>query len=178
VTPDQREVCRLSPRDHVATGSAGQNHFLCSSLCALCRSTPIRTIAARHWLSPSSFTRCPVSSPCGLLSLTPLAYGAGRTTGLPRFADITAASVRRWLDICAERVRGSRTWPRTFWSKRFSSLRLFLCDDAYDASPGLTIPLHPSSQPPLLLAVAVTARALAALPKEEATLSRELTTPV
>src|SRR5262249_22722485 len=51
-------------------------------------------------------------------------------------------------------------------------LALVLCDGAYDTLPGLTIPLHPSSQPPLLLVVAVTARALAALPKEEATLSR------
>jgi len=53
-------------------------------------------------------------------------------------------------------------------------LSLVLSDDACDTLPGLTLPLHPSSQPPLLLAVAVAARALAALPREEATLSRGL----
>jgi hypothetical protein len=53
-------------------------------------------------------------------------------------------------------------------------LALVLCDDAYDALPGLAIPLNPGSRPPLLLAVAVTAHALAALPREEATLSRRL----
>jgi len=54
----------------------------------------------------------------------------------------------------------------------YQQLALVLGDDAYDALPGLAIPLDPGSQPPLLLAVAVTAHALAALPKEEATLSR------
>jgi hypothetical protein len=62
-------------------------------------------------------------------------------------------------------------------------LALVLCDDAYDALPGLAIPLHPGSQLPLLLAVAVTACDLAALPRphvpwEEATLSRRLLGPV
>ncbi len=42
-------------------------------------------------------------------------------------------------------------------------LALVLGDDAYDALPGLAIPLHPGSQLPWLLAVAVTAHALAAL---------------
>src|SRR4051794_14204721 len=84
------------------------------------------------------------------------------------------ASLRRWLAICAGGVRGPRTWPRTFWSKRDSSLRLFLCDDAYDASPGLTLTTPSWFPTALLLAVAVTARAWAALPKEEATLSRGL----
>jgi hypothetical protein len=44
-------------------------------------------------------------------------------------------------------------------------LALVLCDDASDALPGLAIPLDPGSRPPLLLAVAVAARALAALPR-------------
>jgi hypothetical protein len=53
-------------------------------------------------------------------------------------------------------------------------LALVLGDGACDTLPGLTIPLHPGSQPPMLLVVAVAACALAALPKEEATLSRRL----
>jgi hypothetical protein len=151
VTPDQREVCRLSPRDDVAVESAGRNPFLCACLCAHCGSTPIRTITARLSLSPSSFTRCPVGSPCGSRSLTPLVYGAGRTTGLPRSADITEWSRPH---LCAG---GSTSAPGEFgapgpghlpfWPKR-EQLALVLCDDACDASPGLTIPLHPGSRSP------------------------------
>jgi|SRR4051812_35854427 len=84
------------------------------------------------------------------------------------------ASLRRWLTICARGVRGLWTWPRTFWSKRDSSLRLFSCDDACDASPGLTFTTPSWFPTALLLAVAVTARAWAALLAEEATLSRGL----
>jgi hypothetical protein len=84
------------------------------------------------------------------------------------------ASLRRWLDGCAAGVRSLRTWPRTFWSKRDSSLRLFSCDDAYDALPGLTLTTRSWFPTTLLLAVAVTARAWAALRTEEATLSRGL----
>jgi hypothetical protein len=61
-----------------------------------------------------------------------------------------------------------------FWPKRDSSFRLFSCDDAYDASPGLTFPTPSWFPTALLLAVAVTARAWAALRAEEATLSRGL----
>jgi hypothetical protein len=74
-------------------------------------------------------------------------------------------SLRRWLAICAAGVRGLRTWPLTFWSKRDSSLRLFLCDGAYDTSPGLTPATRSWFPTTLLLAVAVTARAWAALLK-------------
>jgi hypothetical protein len=112
------------------------------------------------------------------LSLTCLVYQAGKTTGLPRSTDapvrIRSRLLRRWLNIYAAGVRGLRTWPLTFWSKRKSSLRLFLCDGAYDASPGLTRTTQSWFPTTLLLAVAVTARAWAALPKEEATLSRGL----
>jgi hypothetical protein len=115
---------------------------------------------------------------CEALSLTSLVCEAGKTTGLPRSADVPGwvrpCLLRRWLDICAAGVRGLRTWPRTFWSKRDSSLRLFLCDGACDTSPGLTLPTPSWFPTALLLAVAVTARALAALLREEATLSRGL----
>src|SRR5262249_12988830 len=43
------------------------------------------------------------------------------------------------------------TWPHTFWSKRDSSLRLFLCDGACDTSPGLTF-AHPILVPDRLAA--------------------------
>ena len=45
--------------------------------------TPIHSITERLSLSPSSFTRNPIGSPCGLLSLL-----AGEITGLPRSAYI------------------------------------------------------------------------------------------
>src|SRR5262249_5460758 len=53
-------------------------------------------------------------------------------------------------------------------------LALGLCDDACDASPGLTCATRSWFPTTLLLAVAGTARAWAALPWEEATLSRGL----
>src|SRR5262245_22765800 len=52
VTEDQREVCSLSGRVMLPSGS-----------------TPIRPITGRPSLTPPSFTRSPIGSPCGLLSL-------------------------------------------------------------------------------------------------------------
>src|SRR5271157_1089449 len=65
VTEDQREVCPLSGRVISPGGS-----------------TLIRSITDRHSLSPSSFTRRPIGFSYESLSL------AGKTTGLPRFADV------------------------------------------------------------------------------------------
>jgi hypothetical protein len=100
------------------------------------------------------------------------------SNGLTTFRRCTGVgwvgSLRRWDNICAAGVRSLRTCPRAFGPKRFSSLRLFSCDDAYDPSPGLTPATRSWFPTALLLAVAVTARAWAALPKEEATLSRGL----
>ena len=71
-------------------------------------STPIRPITGRRSLAPSSFTRRPVG--CLLRVAVPL---VGRTTGLPRSADVPevgrAAALRRWCDICAGGVRSPRT---------------------------------------------------------------------
>ena len=108
VTPDQREVCRLSPRDHVAAGSAGRIPFLCSSLCAFCGSTPIRTITARPSLSPSSFTRCPIGSPCGSRSLGPVGVRGREDNRLTTFRRCTGV-VRPHLY-----AGGSASAPREF----------------------------------------------------------------
>src|SRR5262249_19762468 len=71
VNEDQREVSALSRGVMLPSGS-----------------TPIRPVTGRRWLAPSSFTRCPVGGPCGLLSLAggrrayhvPLTYqGGGRS---------------------------------------------------------------------------------------------------
>ena len=103
---------------------------------------------------------------------------AGETTGLPRSADVP------WWDRSCLYAGGSPSAPQEFeacgpghvpfWPKRDSSLRLFSYDGAYDTSPGLTMPTTPWFPTTALLVVAVTARAWAALPREEATLSRGL----
>src|SRR5208337_5522046 len=98
---------------------------------------------------------------------TPLAYGAGETTGLPRSADVPEWLGRISTPV-ARHLRRRSSGPPDLATyllvQAVQQLALVLCDDAYDALPGLAIPLHPGSQLPLLLAVAVAARALAALP--------------
>ena len=102
---------------------------------------------------------------------------AGRTTGLPRSADVPEW-IGRISTPVAQHLRRRSSRPPDLATyllvQAVQQLALVLCDDACDALPGLAIPLDPGSRPPLLLAVAVTAHALAALPKEEATLSRRL----
>src|SRR5262249_23024113 len=67
--------------------------------------------------------------------------------------------------------------PRTFWSKRFSILRLASVTTVNSASPELTVPHDPGSQPPWMLGVAALASRpwLPSVP-EEVTLFRELRT--
>jgi hypothetical protein len=94
---------------------------------------------------------------------------AGSTTGLPRSADVPE-EVRSRLyaggsTSAPEEFGASGPGHVPFWPKRDSSLRLFSCDDAYDASPGLTLTTPSWFPTALLLAVAVTARAWAALHK-------------
>ena len=70
-----------------------------------------------------------------------VACEAGKAVGLPRSADVP-----EWVRSRLY-AGGSPSAPQEFgacgpghvpfWPKRDSSLRLSLCDDAYDASPGL-----------------------------------------
>jgi hypothetical protein len=131
---------------------------------------------------------------CSLIP-TPLPHGPLSREAFPRLVGVRAredngfatfrrctrvgkvASLRRWPDICALGVRGPRTWPRAILAQAIQQLALVLCNDACDASPGLTNPTRSWFPTALLLAVAVTAHALAALPREEATFCRELDTP-
>jgi hypothetical protein len=83
---------------------------------------------------------------------SPLVYRAWRTTGLPRSADVPG-----WVGSRLY-AGGSPSAPEEFgapgpghvpfWPKRFSSSSLFLCDGAWDALPGLTMPLDPGSRLP------------------------------
>jgi len=151
VTPDQREVCPLSRQDNVVAESARGNPIRCSSLGTLYHSTPIRPITGRHSLPPSSFTCCPVGAPCGLLSLDPNGYGAGETTGLPRSANVT-----EWIGrICtpvAQHLRRRSSRPPDLATyllvQACQQLTLVLGDDAYDALPGLPLPLNPGPRSP------------------------------
>jgi len=61
---------------------------------------------------------------------------------------VEVASLRRWLIICAGGVRSLRTWPRTFWSKRNSSLRLSFVTTLTTLHLGWPWPLDPGSRPP------------------------------
>jgi len=111
VMPDQREVCPLARQGDVAT--------------------PIRPITERHSLSPSSFTRCPVGSLCRSLSLDPLGLRGredNRLTTFRRCPRVDRTHLYAGGSTSAPEefgAPGPGTWPLTFWSKRFSSLRLF-----------------------------------------------------
>ncbi len=137
-------------------------------------SPSIRPVTERPSLVPRSHHRCLMGGPCEPLSLA--SFEAGETTGLPRSADVPGWVRSRLYaggsTSAPEEFGASGPGHMPFWPKRFSSLRLSVCDDAYDASPGLTCATRSWFPTALLLAVAVTARAWAALPREEATLSR------
>ena len=156
VTEDQREVSPLSGR----VMSPGD-------------STPIRPITDRLSLAPSSFTRRP-SAP--LAGRFPLRGGRRAYHVPPMYPGGEARSSTPVVRIFAGGVGAPGPDHLPFWPKRVSSLRLFLVTT-------LTL-LHlvgHSTQSwfptTLMLAVAVSAHALAALPREEATLSRGLHTP-
>src|SRR6516165_2017999 len=106
VTEDQREVCPLSGRVISPGGS-----------------TLIRSITDRLSLSPSSFTRRPVSFPYE--SLSP----CGRTTGLPRFVDMPEVGRSQLSAGGASSASGDCQAPEPdhmpFWPKRDSIFRLF-----------------------------------------------------
>jgi hypothetical protein len=94
---------------------------------------------------------------------------AGRTTGLPRSADVPEWGRSRLY------AGGSSSAPQEFgacepvhvpfWPKRDSSLRLFLCDDAYDASDKLTWSTRSWFPTALLLVVAMRTRVLNSPPQ-------------
>jgi hypothetical protein len=176
----------LHPRRHICnTACAGwltvhaRRHQ--REVCPLSRGVMLQPLSAplQHGIRflPPPLPAAPSARLAVRFPSTPLVYGAGETTGLPRSADVP-----EWIGrICtpvARHLRRRSSGPPDLATyllvQAVQQLALVLCDDAYDALPGLAIPLNPSPQPPLLLAVAVTARALAALPKEKDTLSWRL----
>jgi hypothetical protein len=158
VTGDPREVCPLSGGVMSPGGS-----------------TPIRPVTGRHSLAPPSFTRRPMGSSCE--SLSP----AGRATGLPRSADVPGWGGSPLFAGGAPSAPGelAALGPdhMPFWPKRESIFRLSLVTTFIAASRPVDPSTRSWSPTALMLAVAASARASAALAKEEDTLSRELGTP-
>jgi len=92
-------------------------------------STPIPPITGRHWLSPPSSTRRPISVPRGSLSLT------GRPVGLPRFVQVPV-----WVRFCLSAGGAASAMgelgapipdPLPFWPKPVSILWLVASHDVY-----------------------------------------------
>jgi len=138
-------------------------------------STPIRPVNGRHSLAPPSFTRRPVGVSCE--SLSP----EGRTTGLPR-----SVAVPEWVGPPlfaggAPSAPGEHGAPGPdhvpFWPERDSIFRSS-CVTTFIAASRYVDPSTRSWSPTaLMLAVATSARALAAILTDEDTLSRGLGTP-
>src|SRR5262245_16741897 len=131
VTPDQREVCPLSRGvmlQPLSVPLQGGIRFLPRPLPA----APSARLAVRF---PS----------------TPLGYGAGRTTGLPRSADVPEWLGRISTPVARHLRRGSSGPPDLatyLLVQAVQQLALVLCNDACDALPGLAMPLDPGSRPP------------------------------
>ena len=123
-------------------------------------STPIRPVSGRHSLPPSSFTRRPVGSPCG--SLSP----AGRTTGLPRSADVPRWGGSPFFAGGTASAPGEFGAPGPdhvpFWPERISILRSFSVTTFITASRWVDPSTRSWSPTALKLAVAASARTLAA----------------
>ena len=110
---------------------------------------PIRPITDRPSLAPSSFTRCPVRSSCDFPSGE---CQHRRATGLPRSAGGTPGGLGRASTPVVPhlRVPSSERHNLTtcLLAQACQHLWLGLGDDAYDASPGLTLPPNPGPRPP------------------------------
>ncbi len=138
-------------------------------------STPIRPVNGRHSLPPPSFTRRPMGVSCE--SLSP----EGRTTGLPR-----SVAVPEWVGPPlfaggAPSAPGEYGAPGLdhvpFWLERDSIFRSS-CVTTFIAASHYVDPSTRSWSPTAsMLAVATSARALAAILTDEDTLSRGLGTP-
>jgi hypothetical protein len=133
VTEDQREVCRLSPRDDVAVRlNPYPAHYRPAFACSLLLYPPPLGLASRFAF--------------------PAGRPAGETTGLPRSAGVTVR-VRSCFSAggasaAPEKFGASGLDHLPFWSKRLSTLRLASLTAFTSTSLVLTIPHDPGSQPP------------------------------
>jgi hypothetical protein len=111
----------------------------------------IRTITVWLSLAPSSFTRCSIGSPCGLLSHASyeVAPGEQRAYHVPHLYPNGAG--RAYMPV--EQHLRQRTTQPSFLStcllaSAYQPLTLDLVNDTYSTSLTLTLPFTPSSRPP------------------------------
>src|SRR5260370_26120835 len=106
---------------------------------------PIRSITERLLLAPSSSTRRLVSFACERLSLA-----GKRRAGL--VSPLLPCGLGRVSPPVARRLSWRSSEPPDLATYLFvqacQHLALVLCNDGYDASPGLTLPHDPGSRPP------------------------------
>ena len=145
--PSCRHICfaaqsRLAVRSRASTPEGSQPAF------AVGYATPIWPITGQLSLAPSSFTRCPVRSPYDSPCCR-AQQGNGITTfrrrnqtgGLGRVSPPVVRHLRR-------RSSEPPNLTTCLLAQAYQHLWLVLCDDVYDASPGLTMPPYPRPRPP------------------------------
>jgi hypothetical protein len=112
-------------------------------------SIPIRPITGRHSLAPSSPTRRLMGSPCGLLSRLVAQPGRRRAYHVP---SQSRCGLGRASPPVVRQLRRRSSEPPDLTTyllvQACQHLALGLYDDGYGASPGLTVPHNPGSQPP------------------------------
>ena len=129
VTPDQREVCTLA-REVMLSGKDSANRPFQGAERSGCQTQPL-SAPLQHGIGLLPHPIPAIPSAC-LAARVPFPLGVrdredNRLTTFRRCTRVgKVASLRRWHGICAGGVRSRQTWPRTFWSKRISILRLFV----------------------------------------------------
>jgi hypothetical protein len=154
VRQHQREVSQLSLRGHVLT--------------------PIRPVTDRPWLAPSSFTRRPIGSPCGSLSLA----GRRRAYHVP---PMSPCGLGRISPPVARHLRRGSSEPPVLTTyllvQAYQHLALGITYGVYRCFTWVDRATPSWSPTALMLAVAPQPRGVMARPEPEDTLSRELRTP-
>ena len=121
-------------------------------LSALSAAQPL-SAPLRHGLRflPPPLPAAPSARLAARVPSAPLVCGAGRTTGLPRSADVPEWPGRISKSVAHHLRRRSSGFPDLatyLLVQACQQLALVLCDDACDALPGLAMPLDPGSRPP------------------------------
>jgi hypothetical protein len=130
VMKDPMEVCPLSRGVMLPTGS-----------------TPIQPVTGWRSLSPSSFTRNLISSPCGLPSLY-----TGEITGLPRSTYIPSDGLGAVYPPVGRRLCQGKeqplNLPTCLLAQAYQRLWLVSSHDVYQQFTSVHHTIHPSSRPP------------------------------
>src|SRR5262249_32420722 len=162
-------------RGSLVRGDPGEVGSLSGGVMSPFGSTPVRPITGRPSLAPPSCTRRPVGDPRE--SLSPV----GRTTGLPRSADVPEWVGPPFFAGGAASAPGELGAPGPdhvpFWPERDSIFRSSFVTTFIAASHYVDPSTRSWSPTASMLAVAASARAPAAILADEDTVSRGLGTP-